>query len=61
LDGVLKTELLIGMLLTHGMKIGEMMDISELKEEITNVELKNLLLLDYLNSEADNDLFNSNY
>lgn len=59
-DGELKTEFLIGMLLTHGTKIGEMMDISELEEEITNVELKKLLLLDYLNSEATNDLFNSN-
>jgi len=59
-DGELKMEPLIGKLLTLGMKIGEMMDISELEEEITNVELKKLLLLDYLNSEATNDLFNSN-
>lgn len=33
-------ELLIGLLLTPGMKIGEIKDFSELKEEATNVELK---------------------
>jgi len=41
LDGELKMELLIGKLLIHGMKIGETMVISELKEAPTNVESKN--------------------
>lgn len=44
LDGVLKMEPHIGWLLTHGIKIGEITDSSELKEEITNVGLKDKLL-----------------
>lgn len=39
-DGVLKTELLTGLLPTHGMKIGEKKDSSKFLEERTNVELK---------------------
>lgn len=49
LGGVLKVELLIGRLLTHGIKIGEMEDSLELEEEITNVELKVRLLLVFQN------------
>lgn len=43
LVGVFKMELLIGLLLTPGMKIGEIKDFSELKEEATNAELKDKL------------------
>jgi len=50
-DGELKTEPPIGLLLTHGTKIGEMPVISESEEEPTNVESKILSLLDYPNSE----------
>ena len=46
---MLKMEHHIGKLPTHGMKIGEIKDFSELKEEITNVELKDKLLLVFLN------------
>ncbi len=40
LDGELKTELHIGLLLTHGTKAGETMDFSESEEVTTNVESK---------------------
>jgi hypothetical protein len=43
-DGVYKTIVHIGLLLTHGTKDGETTDSSKLKEETTNVELKDKLL-----------------
>ena len=45
LVGVLRMELLIGPLLTHGTRIGETMDSSKFSEERTNVESKVKLLL----------------
>ena len=51
LVGVLKMELHIGFVLTHGMKIGETKDSSKSKEEIMNAELKEESLLDYQNYE----------
>jgi hypothetical protein len=44
-DGEFKTELHIGLLLTHGTKVGEIKDSSKSKEETTNAELKDKELL----------------